>query len=147
MQVTQFEPWMYQRIVDDSPEAVIVADADGVIRFWNPAAEDLFGYSSSEALGHTLDLIIPEPQRARHWEGYQRVMQSGQTRYARDLLAVPAMSKAGDRLSVEFHIVPLRDSAGRLTAIAALLRDVTARWQRDRAQAQKLRELESQLPR
>jgi PAS domain S-box-containing protein len=145
MQMTEFQPWMYQRIIDDSPEAVIVADAEGIIRYWNAAAGALFGYTQAEALGHKLDLIIPEPQRARHWAGYERVMQSGETRYGRDLLAVPAVRKDGARVSIEFHIVQLRDNAGRLTAIAALLRDVTERWQRDRAQAQRLRELESRL--
>jgi PAS domain S-box-containing protein len=140
-----FEQWMYQRMVDDSPEAVIVADADGMIRFWNTAAMEVFGHTESEALGQTLDLIVPEAQRSRHWAGYHQVMRTGETRYGRDLLAVPAMRKDGVRISVEFHVVLLRDSAGALVGVAAFLRDVTARWQRERALANRVRELESEL--
>ena len=144
---SQFEPWMYQRMVDDSPVAVIVADASGTIRFWNAAASEVFGYLESEALGQTLDLIVPEPQRARHWAGYDNVMQTGQTRYGRQQLAVPAMRKDGTRISVEFHVVLLRDDAQRLVGIAAWLRDVTDRWQRERALTQRVRMLESELGR
>ena len=143
--MTQFEPWMYQRMVDDSPIAVIVADPEGVIRFWNAAATEVFGFTQSEALDQTLDLIVPEPQRARHWAGYQNVMQTGQTRYGRQQLAVPAMRKDGSRISVEFHVVLLHDDAERLVGIAALLRDVTHRWQRERALTQRVRELEAKL--
>lgn len=142
--MTLIEPWMYQQMIDDSPEVVIVADTEGLIRFWNAAATELFGHSATEAIGQSLDVIIPEAQRARHWAGYQRVMQSGETRYGRELLAVPAVRKDGSRISVEFHIVLLRDDAGRLAGIAAFLRDVTARWQRERALAQRVRELECQ---
>ncbi|MBV9580002.1 MAG: PAS domain S-box protein [Chloroflexi bacterium] len=135
--------WLYQRIVDDSPEAIVVADTDGLIRLWNHAAEEIFGYASEETVGHSLDLIIPEPQRERHWAGYRAVMDSGQTKYGRDLLAVPAVRKDGARISVEFHVTLLRDDTGRLAGIAALIRDVTAHWQRDRALQQRLRELEA----
>lgn len=145
--MTQFEPWMYQRMVDHSPVAVIVADPEGVIRFWNAAATEVFGFTQSEALDRTLDLIVPVPQRARHWAGYQNVMQTGQTRYGRQQLAVPAMRKDGSRISVEFHVVLLRDDTERLVGIAAFLRDVTDRWQRERELTQRLRELESELGR
>jgi PAS domain S-box-containing protein len=141
----ELEGWMYQRLVDDSPEATVVADAEGVIQYWNASAETLFGHSAAEAVGKTLDLIIPEPQRQRHWAGYREVMRSGQTRYGRDLLAVPALHKDGARLSIEFHVVLLRDATGRITAIAALIRDVTARWERDRALQHRLRALEADL--
>jgi PAS domain S-box-containing protein len=135
--------WMYRRIVDASPEAVVVADSEGVIRFWNQSAENIFGFTAAEALGQTLDLIVPEPQRERHWTGYRAVMRSGQTRYGRELLAVPALRKDGERISVEFYVVLLRNDAGTLQGIAALVRDVTSRWQRDRALQQRLRELEA----
>ena len=135
---------MYQRIVEHSPEAIVVADPDGLIQFWNHAAEAIFGYPATEALGHSLDLIIPEPQRERHWSGYRAVMRSGQTRYGRDLLAVPAVRKDGARISVEFYVVLLRDDTGQIAGIAALIREVTARWQRDRDLQQRLRALEAQ---
>jgi PAS domain S-box-containing protein len=135
--------WMYRRIVDTSPEAVVVADTEGVIRFWNQSAETIFGFAAAEALGQTLDLIVPEPQRERHWTGYRAVMCSGQTRYGRELLAVPALRKDGARISVEFYVVLLRNDAGTLQGIAALVRDVTTHWQRDRALQQRLQELEA----
>lgn len=135
---------MYQRIVDASPEAVVVADTDGRIRFWNSSAEIVFGYTAGEAVGQSLDLIIPEPQRERHWTGYRAVMQSGQTRYGRDLLAVPAIRKDGARISVEFYVVLLRDETDEIVGIAALIRDVTAHWQREREMQQRLRALEAE---
>jgi PAS domain S-box-containing protein len=139
------DPWMYQRIVDAAPEAIVVADPDGLIRFWNGGAEELFGYAAAEALGASLDLIIPPAQRERHWAGYRRAMQTGTSRYARDLLAVPALRKDGARISVEFHVVLLRDPAGRLAGIAALVRDVTSRWQQERALRQRVQALEAEL--
>ena len=123
--------WLFQRIVEGMAEAVIVADRDGVIVFWNDAAEAMFGYSAAEATGQSLDLIIPERFRARHWAGYRAVMSRGSTRYGRELLAVPAMRKDGRRISLEFSIVLVRDE-GAVVAAAAIIRDVTARWERER---------------
>ena len=115
-------------------DAIVFADRAGVIRFWNPGAERLFGFSAGEALGRSLDIIIPEPQRVRHWAGFRRVMETGESRYgAGDLLAVPGLRKDGTRLSLEFTIVPLRDDAGRMEGMAAILRDVTARFEEMRA--------------
>jgi PAS domain S-box-containing protein len=122
-------------------DAIIAADRDGVIRFWNPGAERLFGHSADEALGRSLDLIIPERLRERHWRGYGRVMATGQGRYGEsDVLAVPAQRKDGATVSVEFTIIPLRDEAGRLIALAALLRDVTKRFEDTRALKRRLAE-------
>lgn len=145
--MAEFEPSarMYRRLVDDSPEAIVVADPDGRIQFWNRSAEIVFGYSPAEAVGQSLDLVVPEPQRQRHWDGYRAVMESGHTRYDRDLLAVPAVRKDGSRISIEFHVVLLRDEAGGIEAIGALIRDVTAHWQRDRELQQRLRALEGEL--
>ncbi|MFC7542753.1 PAS domain S-box protein [Siccirubricoccus deserti] len=90
-------------------EAIIEADPGGLIRFWNPGAERLFGFTAAEALGQSLDLIIPEPQRTRHWTGYHQVMQTGESRYGLgDILAVPGLRRDGSRISLEFTIVPLR---------------------------------------
>ncbi len=141
----ELDPWVYQRIVEDAPEAIVLADTEGTIRFWNAGAEAIFGYSAADAIGQSLDLIIPEAQRTRHWTGYRSVIDTGVTRYARDLLAVPALRKDQTRLSLEFHVVLLRASGGELTGIAAIIRDVTARWQQDRALRQQLHELKSEL--
>ena len=136
--------WLCQRIVEDAPEAIIFADRDGIIRLWNAGAQAVFGYQPEEALGETLDLIIPERLRQRHWEGFRRVMATGVTRYGRDqLLAVPAIGKDGGRISVEFSIVMLRDASGDLLGIAAVLRDVTQRWQEQQRLRKRLAALEA----
>lgn len=115
-------------------DAIVSCDRDGLIRFWNPAAERIFGFSATEALGRSLDIIIPEPQRARHWDGFHRVMQTGRSRYGEgDLLAVPALHRDGRRISVEFTIAPLHDESGTMTGMVAILRDVTARFEEMRA--------------
>jgi PAS domain S-box-containing protein len=135
--------WMYQRIVEDSPIAILFADREGKIRFWNPAAEALFGYPVEEALGQSLDLIVPERQRARHWEGWDRVMASGVTKYGREPLAVPAMRKDGSRISIEFNIVLLRAPTGELAGAAAMIQDVTVRWQQQKDLKARLAVLEA----
>ena len=126
-------PWLFQRIVEEMPEAVVVSNRAGVIVLWNHAAEVMFGHSAAEAMGQSLDLIIPERYRARHWEGYRAVMASGATRYGHELLAVPAIRKDGRRISLEFSIALLRDDRGELAGAAAIIRDVTARWEREQA--------------
>jgi PAS domain S-box-containing protein len=129
-------------IVESTPDAVIVANPDGVVSFWNGGAERIFGFSANEAVGRSLDLIVPERLRQRHWEGYRRVMETGQTRYGTGLLAVPAMRKDGEPLSIEFTVALLRNADGELTGIAAIVRDVTARWQREQELRKHLATLE-----
>jgi len=111
---------------------MIFADREGVIRLWNHGAEVMFGYSAEDAIGQSLDLIIPERHRVRHWDGYRKVMVTGTTRYGKELLAVPAIRKDGRRISLEFSIALLRDETGALGGAAAIIRDVTARWERER---------------
>src|SRR5436305_13347521 len=115
-------------------DAIIASDREGRITFWNPGAERIFGFSPAEAMGQSLDLIIPERLRARHGEGYTDVMRTGERRYGHgDLLSVPALRKDGTRLSIEFTIVPLKDVAGAMVGMVAILRDVTARFEELRA--------------
>jgi len=135
----------YRQIVDDAPDGIVVADVEGTIRFWNAGAEAIFGHPATEAVGQTLDLIVPQAQRARHWEGYRQVIATGETRYARDLLAVPALHRDGRRLSIEFHVVLLRDESGAPSGVAAIIRDVTERWLRERAARKRVQELEAEL--
>jgi PAS domain S-box-containing protein len=128
----------------EAPDAFVFADAEGAIRFWNRGAERIFGFAAAEALGQPLDIIIPESLRARHWTGYAATMQSGNTRYgAGEILAVPAVRKDGRRISIEFTILPFRDDAGRMTGIAAILRDVTARFEEIRTLRRQLAERRS----
>lgn len=119
-----------QSLVRGMPDAVVYADGEGVIRFWNAGAERIFGFGAAEAIGQSLDIIIPEGLRARHWAGFEETMRTGDSRYgAGDLLAVPALRRDGTRLSIEFTILPFRDAAGRMLGIAAVLRDVTRRFE------------------
>jgi PAS domain S-box-containing protein len=127
--------WLFRRIVEEMSEAVIFADRQGVVRLWNRGAESMFGYSADEALGQSLDLIIPERFRARHWDGYRQVMATGVTSYGQRLLAVPAMRKDGRRISIEFSIALLKDERGEVAGAAAVVRDVTARWLAERGRA------------
>ena len=137
--MTESLPALFEAIVRETADAVVYADADGVIRFWNTGAERIFGQAAAEAVGRSLDLIVPERLRARHWEGFRQVMRTGKSRYgAGDLLAVPAQRKDGTRISVEFTVVPLRDSAGRMLGMAAILRDVTQRFNEMKALKEQL---------
>ena len=121
-------------IVSASADAVVAADRSGIIRLWNPGAERIFGHRAGEAVGQSLDLIIPERLRAAHWEGWRRVVETGRSRYGDgDLLSVPAVRKDGERISVEFTIVPLKDEIGRMVGMAALMRDVTKRFEEMKA--------------
>lgn len=121
-------------LLNAMPDAVVYSDAAGRIGFWNKGAERIFGFENAEAVGQSLDIIIPEKLRSRHWEGYEKTMRTGTTRYGTgDLLSVPAIRKDGSRISIEFTIVPFHDDAGRMLGIAAIMRDVTKRFEEMRA--------------
>ena len=126
-------------------DAVVVTDASGAIALWNAAAERMFGFAASEALGQSLDLIIPERLRQRHWEGFHKTMLTGQTKYGTDLLRVPAMDKGGRTLSIAFTVALLPAPDGQPAAIAAVIRDETSRFNEERALRKRLAELEAQL--
>jgi PAS domain S-box-containing protein len=129
-----------EALLASSSDAIIATDREGRIVFWNPGAERIFGFAVREAMGQSLDLIIPENLRARHWEAFHRVMQTGTSRYGHgDLLSVPGMTKEGRRISVEFTIVMLRDHNG-VTGTVAVMRDVTKRFEELRALKRKLAE-------
>jgi PAS domain S-box-containing protein len=133
------------QVVEVAGDAVMVAGADGVIHYWNAGAEAIFGFTKAEAVGKPMDFIVPERLRGRHWSGWNQVMEKGTTRYGKELLAVPALRKDGTPLSVEFTIQLVRDPQGAIVAVGAILRDVTARWQREREQRKRLAELEAKL--
>ncbi len=133
-----------RRIVERSPEAIIFSDKDGVIRLWNAGAEAMFGYSAQEAVGKTLDIIVPEKMREPHWEGYYRVMKSGSTKYGSELLNVPGIRKDGSRVSLEFSVALIRDENGNLQGISAVMRDVTARWEKEKETKERIAALQAQ---
>ena len=137
--------WIYKQIVNFAEDGILFADRDGIIRVWNSGAETIFGYTSEEAIGESLDLIVPEKLRERHWEGYHKVMATGETRYGSELLKVPAAHKDGKRISVEFTIILVRDRQNGILGSAAIVRDVTERWQHERELKGRLNFLEDQL--
>ena len=132
-----------ERIIQVAADAIIVADASGKITLWNAGAERLFGYAAAEVVGQSLDLIIPEAQRTRHWDGYQHVMRTGETKYGTQLLRVPAMRKDGNRFSIAFTVGLLKDRAGAVEGIFAILRDDTERFQSEKTLRKRVAELEA----
>jgi PAS domain S-box-containing protein len=134
-----------EQLVTTAGDAIVAADPQGAIVLWNPAAERIFGYSRAEALGRSLDLIIPERYRERHWHGYRKVMQSGETRYGTEVLRVPASRKDGRPLSIAFTVGLIKGPDGKVQFIVAIMRDDTARWSEERALKKRLAEAESKL--
>ena len=136
-------PFDIEDFLQGAGDAIIAAAPDGTIVFWNAAAERIFGYTASEALGQSLDLIIPERFRQRHWQGYQRVMGTGQTRYGADVLLVPAVGKDGRALSIAFTVTLMYSRERQIDAIVAVVRDETKRWQEEQALRKRIAELEA----
>ncbi len=126
-----------------APDAILFADREGIIRLWNKGAERIFGRTAEEAIGQSLDLIIPEKLRERHWQGYHKTMATGETRYGTEMLAVPAMHQNGSRMSTEFSIVLLSDDDGKPLGVAAIMRDITERRQQEKELRDRLAELEA----
>ena len=122
------------RILDGSPDAILICDRLGIVRYWNRGAERVFGFPNAEIVGASMDLIIPERLRARHWAAWDTAMSTGVTTYDDGrLLAVPALHKENRQISIEFSIQLLKDPDGQVEWVAAVLRDVTERFNRDKA--------------
>lgn len=135
----------FKQLVEAVGDAIVASDASGAITLWNPAAQRMFGFTESEALGQSLDIIIPQRQQQRHWDGYQKTMATGQTKYGNDVLRVPAVHKDGHGLSIAFTVALLYTPDKKVAAIVAVIRDETARFAEDRNLRKRLMELESQL--
>lgn len=132
-------------LLEESGEAIVVADQDGTIQFWNRGATDVFGYDRAAAEGESLDIIIPDDLQERHWEAYDRAMETGEFSYDRgELLSVPAVDRKGDRLSVEFTVTPLVEEE-TVVAIGAIIRDVTDQWETRQERKTRIEELEEQV--
>ena len=126
-------------------DAVMVCDAQGAIVLWNPACERMFGHTEAEVLGKSMDMIIPERLRKRHWEGYDKTMATGITKYGHDVLRVPAVDKQGNALSIAFTVAMLHGADGKVSAIAAIIRDETSRFNDERALKKRVADLEAQV--
>lgn len=135
----------FRELVDGIGEGVVVSSAAGDIIYWNAAATRIFGFTEADAIGKSLDIIIPERQRQRHWDGYHKTMETGQTRYGNDLLRVPALHKDGRTLSIAFTVAMLHAPDGKVSAIVAVVRDETQRWAEERELKRRVNELEARL--
>ena len=142
MQTMPSQEWLCRKIVEESSDAIMFSDRHGIIRLWNLGAERMLGYAAEEALGQSLDLIIPENLRKRHWDGYFQVMESGTSRYSTEMLSAPALRKDGTRISTEFSMVLVKGDDDTVLGVAAVIRDVSARWQRDKELKDRIRKLE-----
>ena len=134
-----------QELVAAIGDAVIASDAKGAITLWNPGAERMFGYSEAEALGQSLDIIIPQRLRGRHWEGYDKSMATGTSRYGHDLLRVPATHKDGSAMSIAFTVAMLFTPDRKVSSIIAVIRDETVRFNDERTLRKRIVELEAKL--
>lgn len=135
----------YAALVAAAGDAIVVSDPEGAITVWNPAATRIFGYAAEEAIGQSLDLITPERQRKRHWDGYAKTMKTGVTKYGADVLRVPAIHKDGHALSIAFTVAMLHGPDNAVTGIAAIIRDETQRWNDEREMRRRLADLESRV--
>jgi PAS domain S-box-containing protein len=141
-----FDRTLLEEVVDRAPDAIVVVDAQGVIRHWNAGAERIFGFSPNNAVGETLNLIIPQRLQQRHWSAFSRAVETGNSRYGdEDLLAVPAITADGRTISIEFTVVLLKRN-GAVTHIGAVIRDVTARRSLELELRHRIRQLEEAQP-
>jgi PAS domain S-box-containing protein len=131
------------RIVEGAADAILFTDREGIVRLWNQGAERIFGWTAAEAVGQSMDMIIPERLRPRHWANWDKVMETGVTRYATEVLAVPALRKDGAPLSIEFTIQLVRDDTGKILGPVAVVRDVTERFKREKELRLRVKELEA----
>ncbi|MDD2898314.1 MAG: PAS domain S-box protein [Desulfuromonadaceae bacterium] len=136
---------LLKQLVQNASDAILISDVEGVVRYWNCGAGLLFGYDAAEAVGQTLDLIIPENLRSRHWEGYRRVMASGETKYKIGLLSSPGVRKDGSRISLEFSMVLLHNDDGSMAGCASVMRDISDRWKKEKELKERLSACEARL--
>lgn len=134
-----------RHLVEQMADALIFADRDGVIRLWNAGAEALFGHTAEEAVGQSLDLIVPEHLRQAHWQGYHRALSEGATRFGREPLLTRTARKDGTTIYVDMGLAVVTDGQGSVAGAVALLRDVTERRHRERELRRRVAELEEQL--
>ena len=137
--------YLLKQLLEYAPDAILISDKNGIIQYWNIGAAHLFGHTSSEAVGQSLDLIIPENLRSRHWEGYTRIMASGDTKYKTNLLSSPGIRKDGTRISLEFSIVLLHDESNLLVGCASIMRDVSEAWKKEKELKKRLTACEVNL--
>ena len=135
----------YQALVTGVGDGIMAANAQGLIILWNPACTRMFGFTEADALGKSLDLIIPQRQQKPHWDGYDKTMATGITKYGNDVLRVPAVHKDGHTLSIAFTVSMLHNPDGTVSAIVAVIRNESVKFAEERALKKRINELEMQL--
>ena len=141
-----FEPALFQAIVEQTPDAVIFADREGLIRVWNRGAEAVFGFAAEEALGQSLDLIIPERLRAAHWQAFDRAIGNGRTQYGNQVRTTRSIHKDGRKLYVDLSFGLITDAAGAVVGSVAVGRDGSERFLSAKALRERLAALERPVP-
>lgn len=132
-------------LVDQCPDGIIFADPDGRIALWNAAAEQIFGYPRAEVVGESLDIIIPEKLRSGHWQGFDQAIQARTTKHKGAALPTKAACRDGSTIYVELSFAVVLDTTGEAIGATAQVRDITERYEKERANRKRLRELEQQL--
>ena len=135
---------IFKEICEKSNDGVLFCDTSGIIKIWNRGCQIIFGYDSDEAIGKSLDIIIPEKYKKRHWDGFFNVVKSKKTKYSNDLLSVPANTKYGRQISIEFTIAMIEEK-GNLLGFAAIIRDSTTNFLAQKELKKRVKELESLL--
>ena len=136
-------PDLATTLLEQMPDAVIFAGTDGVISVWNEAAERVFGHKAADAIGHDLNLIIPQQYQDAHWTGYDRALGDGDTKYKGQALSTRALRADGETIYVDLAFAIVKDGSGTVTGALATARDVTERFNRDREMRRELRELKA----
>ncbi len=131
-------------LIEQSPDALVYADREGVIREWNAAATRIFGHAREAAIGQSLDLIVPERYREAHWRGYDRALADGRTKYAGQSMATRSVHADGRTIYVELSFGMIEE-AGTIVGVLATARDITERFQRERDERARVRALEERL--
>jgi PAS domain S-box-containing protein len=129
-------------LIDQAPDAVIYADRLGIIREWNPAATTMFGFTAEEAVGQSLDIIVPERFREAHWRGYERALNEGRTKYSAQALPTRSARKDGSTIYVELTFAIIHDGNASVIGALAHARDISERWEREREQRRRLQVVE-----
>ena len=125
-------------MAEQAPDAIVFADTEGAIRFWNAAAERVFGHTAADVLGKSLDIIIPERFREAHWKGYERAVRERATKYVGRALATRASRADGGRIYVELSFSVVLDADGAVAGILSHARDITERFEREKADRKRL---------
>jgi len=132
-------------LLHQSPDAIIFADTEGMIRFWNAAATRIFGYPEAQAMGHSLDIIVPDRFREAHWKGFERALSDRATKYAGQALATRASRADGAQIYVELSFAMVLDERGDVLGALSHARDITERFEQERSARKRIRELELAL--